>query len=202
MKALAGVHLTAEGFDGVRRRVRVPRENSNVGALRNAVAEQWGWPPSHTRLVFAGDALDDDGALLADVGLGAPADSTIVRCWLTRPPTAQLAASEERGAALLAAARALLAWSKPVSARFWIGLVLWCLSAKLAGRLGFGNPYVLLSAFVLVFSNLGQRRAGELSAYNVFNPQFQELLGQLRLEHLEADLIDPHRLAQRLAGGD
>jgi len=95
---------------------------------------------------------------------------------------------------MIADIRAALA---SVPTRQWLSVLAWCATAKLAGKAGFGNPFVLLSLFALVIRNLGQRRPGELSAYNVFNKDFQELLGQLRLEHLEADIVDPHRLAAR-----
>ncbi|KAG8458460.1 hypothetical protein KFE25_004338 [Diacronema lutheri] len=193
--------VVAESFDGVRWTARLPRAEQTVGALRRAVAEQWGWPLARARLVVAGDALDNDDARLADVLPDAEPDEAVVRCWLApiRSPAGALPApGGERGPSLAAdAARDLIAWARTVPVRAWAGTLAWCASAHVAGRLGFGNPYMLFSAFVLVFLNLGQRRAGELSAYNVFNPQFQELLGQLRAEHLEADLIDPHRLARR-----
>ncbi|KAJ1639462.1 hypothetical protein T492DRAFT_937135 [Pavlovales sp. CCMP2436] len=192
--------IEIESLDGVRRTCRVPSEDPSVGALRRCIAEQWGWPWHRVVVVLAGKLLDDDGAPLRDVGL--PSTEAVVRCWLASPREPGLGAkpggvNDGGVGATVAAARDLLAWAKSVGARFWLGVLMWLASAKLAGRMGFGNPYILLSMFVLVFSNLGQRRAGELSAYNVFNEGHQELLGQLRPEHLEADLIDPNRLAER-----
>lgn len=187
--------VVAESFDGIRRTCRLPRAEQTVGALRRAIAEQWRWPPHRTRVVFSGERLDDDDAQLGDAGLLTAAGGALVRCWLAPAPqpARPAARADERGSAL-AAARDLAGWARGVPVRFWAGLLAWCVSANLMGRLGFGNPYLLLSAFVLIFANLGQRKLGELSAYNVFNPQFQELLGQLRAEHLEADLINPHRI--------
>ena len=60
----------------------------------------------------------------------------------------------------------------------YFGLVIWAVGAKLSSSFGFGALYVLASIVLLIFCNLGQRKAGEASAYSVFN-NFRELPGQL-----------------------
>jgi len=52
---------------------------------------------------------------------------------------------------------------------------------------GFGAVFVLLMGFATVFMNLGERRAGQASAYTVFN-NFQPLEGELRMEQVEAEM--------------
>jgi hypothetical protein len=192
--------ITAETLDG--RSVAVKAQG--VRAVRIAVAEAWGWPTSRTRLALSGTLLSDgEDAPLDALAATTASKTAAVRCWLASacPPSAR--ASERTGGAELAsAARDLLAWSKEVPLRTWLGIVSWLASARLAGSLGFGNPYVLLSMFALVFFNLGERKQGDLSAYNVFNDNFTELLGQLRAEHLEADIIDPNRIAARARADD
>mmetsp|Transcript_58971 Transcript_58971/g.140266 ORF Transcript_58971/g.140266 Transcript_58971/m.140266 type:complete len:296 (-) Transcript_58971:42-929(-) len=56
-----------------------------------------------------------------------------------------------------------------------------------AMRAGFGAVYTLALCFAVVLSNLGQRKAGEASAYTVFN-NFEYLEGELRMEQVEAEL--------------
>lgn len=41
---------------------------------------------------------------------------------------------------------------------------------------------------IMILRNLGTRRDGELSAYTVFNRDFEALPGQLRAEHFEAQI--------------
>jgi len=62
-------------------------------------------------------------------------------------------------------------------------LVLWALAI----HLGFGAVYVILVAFAVIFSNLGDRAEGEASAYSVFN-NFQYLQGELRMDQVEAEM--------------
>ena len=42
-----------------------------------------------------------------------------------------------------------------------------------------GGPYVCVSALLFFFCNTSRKRRGELSAYSVFNPNFQRSAGQL-----------------------
>ena len=48
--------------------------------------------------------------------------------------------------------------------------------------------FVFATFFALIFLNLGKREEGELSAYNVFNPNFQRLQGDNLAEQFEAQL--------------
>mmetsp|Transcript_17507 Transcript_17507/g.42474 ORF Transcript_17507/g.42474 Transcript_17507/m.42474 type:complete len:383 (+) Transcript_17507:290-1438(+) len=62
-------------------------------------------------------------------------------------------------------------------------LSLWALFSYL----GFGAVFVLVMGLVTVFMNLGERKAGQASAYTIFN-NFQPLEGELRMEQIEAEM--------------
>ena len=47
---------------------------------------------------------------------------------------------------------------------------------------------VFVTFFYVIFTNLGKRKAGELSAYNVFNPNFQRIAGDNLAEQFEAQI--------------
>ena len=52
-----------------------------------------------------------------------------------------------------------------------------------------GRLYICLTGFVVIFSNLGKRAPGTLSAYSVFNPNFEELPGTLNASQFEAEIM-------------
>lgn len=52
----------------------------------------------------------------------------------------------------------------------------------------FASLYIILSLFVAIFLNLGERQAGEMSAYSVFNKGFVNLQGTLRGEDLDREI--------------
>jgi hypothetical protein len=54
-----------------------------------------------------------------------------------------------------------------------------------------GAPYVLVSVLVGMLTNLGDRAAGQMSAYSVFNENYTRLLGE----------TDPEQLAREMVGG-
>ena len=66
----------------------------------------------------------------------------------------------------------------------WAAALAWILCAAVADRMEVGPLYVLGTICALVFLNLGKRRAGEASAYSVFN-QFRALPGQLTADELD-----------------
>lgn len=47
---------------------------------------------------------------------------------------------------------------------------------------------VTTSGFVFIASNLGTRKAGEASAYSIFNEGFQQIAGTFGAEHMDAQL--------------
>jgi len=58
-------------------------------------------------------------------------------------------------------------------------------------QLGFGAIFFIVSSFVLIWTNLRKtpRKAGEPSAYSVFNPNCEAIDGTLKAEHLEKQLL-------------
>lgn len=48
--------------------------------------------------------------------------------------------------------------------------------------------FIILSVFLGIYFNLGSRRPGSFSAYNIFNKGFVHLLGDLRAEQIDAEL--------------
>lgn len=54
---------------------------------------------------------------------------------------------------------------------------LWILGGPLVAAHGFGAVYVGASLVLLICMNLGRRKAGEASAYSVFNEDFRRLPG-------------------------
>jgi hypothetical protein len=50
---------------------------------------------------------------------------------------------------------------------------------------GFGSVFISASILVLIFANLGKRKPWELSAYSVFNRNFERLPGTLNLNDIQ-----------------
>ncbi|MFH4981920.1 hypothetical protein AB6A40_008629 [Gnathostoma spinigerum] len=69
----------------------------------------------------------------------------------------------------------------------------WALLQMLFTYVQFGFVFFLFSLLVGLALNLGQRRPGEMSAYSVFNPNCERLLGTLTAEHFERDLLRQNR---------
>ena len=71
--------------------------------------------------------------------------------------------------------------------RFWLGVAAWCVGAHASARAELGPLYILGTIFILIAINLGQRAAGQASAYSIFN-NFRRLPGQLTAEDLDHQL--------------
>lgn len=70
-------------------------------------------------------------------------------------------------------------------------ILLWLVLLGLFAELEFGLPFFVLSLFYWIYEGLrspGNRQPGELSAYSVFNPDCQPLLGSLTAEQLEGEM--------------
>ena len=65
-----------------------------------------------------------------------------------------------------------------VSLKTWLSIVLWCAVWMLFIYIEFSSIFIILSLFGVIFSNLGQKKDGDLSGYSVFNKGFTTLLGQ------------------------
>lgn len=78
-----------------------------------------------------------------------------------------------------------------ISNVFLLKLLLWLVLLGLFVELEFGFPFFVLSLFYWLYEGLrspGTREPGELSAYSVFNPDCQPLLGSLTAEQLEGEM--------------
>ncbi|XP_037541516.1 SAYSvFN domain-containing protein 1 [Nematolebias whitei] len=70
-------------------------------------------------------------------------------------------------------------------------VLLWLVLLGLFIELEFGLPFFIISLFYWLYEGLrspAPRKPGELSAYSVFNPDCQPLLGSLTAEQLEGEM--------------
>lgn len=70
-------------------------------------------------------------------------------------------------------------------------VLLWLVLLGLFVELEFGLPFFVISLFYWLYEGLrspATREPGELSAYSVFNPDCQPLLGTLTAEQLEGEM--------------
>mmetsp|Transcript_12326 Transcript_12326/g.23554 ORF Transcript_12326/g.23554 Transcript_12326/m.23554 type:complete len:214 (+) Transcript_12326:140-781(+) len=70
----------------------------------------------------------------------------------------------------------------------WTLLFLWLAASRVAYVYEWGPVYIILSGFVVIFTNLGRRREGEMSAYSVFNEGFRELPGTFNAADVDTHL--------------
>ncbi|XP_043076302.1 SAYSvFN domain-containing protein 1 [Puntigrus tetrazona] len=70
-------------------------------------------------------------------------------------------------------------------------VLLWLVLLGLFAELEFGLPFFVISLFYWLYEGLRSpkaRRPGEMSAYSVFNPECQPILGTLTAEQLEGEM--------------
>jgi hypothetical protein len=73
---------------------------------------------------------------------------------------------------------------KQIPPIYIILLLTWGLTIKLK----IGSIWFIGSSIFILLANLGQRQKGELSAYSVFNKEFQSLLGTITAEQFEKEI--------------
>lgn len=163
---------------------------------RALLARAVGLPPAGLRIVYAGAAVDDAGlAALPDGAtvLCVAAPSRQREHALTEvsgTPDADededaelrhAAAEAEKGAEVWA--KRLAAWLRrehrwpdwallvvlSVRWRHVAAFAAWCAVARTLNGLGAGPPFVVLSGIALICTNTSTRKAGEASAWSVFN---------------------------------
>jgi len=78
------------------------------------------------------------------------------------------------------------------SGYFWLGLVSWMIGSKVASYYNIGGPYIVMTVLLLMFTNLGKRKEGTLSAYSWFNTGGRRLPGDLTADHLDHQLRRGH----------
>lgn len=79
-----------------------------------------------------------------------------------------------------------------LSLRAWLVIIAWFVIAPIAYRWDLGPLYILATAFIVIFLNLGKRQEGEISAYSIFNEGFRELPGTLNADRLDRDIRAGH----------
>ena len=57
--------------------------------------------------------------------------------------------------------------------------IIWYCLYRLFLKYNFGAVYFMITIIALIFLNLGERKPGELSAYSVFNPNHERIIGSL-----------------------
>ena len=57
--------------------------------------------------------------------------------------------------------------------------IIWYSLYRLFLKYNFGAVYFMITIIVLIFLNLGKRKPGQLSAYSVFNPNQERILGSM-----------------------
>ena len=177
--------------------------SGSVGTLRRRVAEARGLPAdARVRLCLRGEEITDDGR-----GAGALEGETLT-AWTPRYSaglSSQLAERserlrQERAAELAFASRPL--WRKAIDAArirgpaalaaarrappgVWARAGAWLVLALLTVRLQLWPPFLIVSCVWLMWTyGLGERGAGEESAYTVFN-NFRALPGQMGADEIQ-----------------
>mmetsp|Transcript_7581 Transcript_7581/g.15407 ORF Transcript_7581/g.15407 Transcript_7581/m.15407 type:complete len:213 (+) Transcript_7581:131-769(+) len=79
-----------------------------------------------------------------------------------------------------------------VKAWQWAVFVVWLILSRIAYVHELGPVYIIMTGFVIIFTNLGRRREGEMSAYSVFNDNFQELPGNFNADRVEQQIRQGH----------
>jgi len=76
------------------------------------------------------------------------------------------------------------------STTFILKCLLWFILMVVFVKLEFGAVFFVLSCLYLIWTNLrsGPKKEGELSAYSVFNPNFETIDGTLTAEQFEREL--------------
>ena len=75
-----------------------------------------------------------------------------------------------------------------MSLRTWLKLAVWFVLMLVCRHYRLGHPFIITSLIVLLLNNLGEKKAGDVSAYTVFNADMRALPGQLRMEDLEREM--------------
>ena len=74
---------------------------------------------------------------------------------------------------------------KFIFSKYCVILILWLILLKFAMVYEIAKIYIMLSGFALIFTNLGKRAPGTLSAYSVFNKNNEKLLGTFDINSVE-----------------
>lgn len=76
-----------------------------------------------------------------------------------------------------------------ISNVYFLYFILWSIGYLLFLEHGFGIVYLTSSIIGFIFCNLGRREEGTLSAYSVFNPNFERLDGTFSSDDFERNVL-------------
>ena len=76
-----------------------------------------------------------------------------------------------------------------ISNIYFLYFLLWLIGYLLFLEFGFGIVYLTSSIIGVIFCNLGKREKGTLSAYSVFNPNFERLDGTFTSDDFERNVL-------------
>jgi hypothetical protein len=185
-----------------------PGPDTTVAALKRQVAATAFGTQSvaaNIRLCLDGTLLDDRSKLGAALPQQHGADIALT-VWTSRWSRSRseeahaLAATRQRHAAARAVTSSVLrtvrgavpvasAMLRAVPPRWWAILAVWHLLGYIARWLEMLPLFGFVTAIALIYTNLGERKPGEVSAYTVFNEGMRALPGQLRAEDIERDML-------------
>ena len=76
-----------------------------------------------------------------------------------------------------------------ISNVYFLYFLLWLIGYLLFLEFEFGIVYLTSSIIGVIFCNLGKREKGTLSAYSVFNPNFERLEGTFTSDDFERTVL-------------
>lgn len=77
-----------------------------------------------------------------------------------------------------------------VKTKTFVIILIWLILLKISLKLQIGQIFISFSGILFIFNNLGKRLPGTLSAYSVFNKNYEKLLGTFSSEEVEKQLIN------------
>ena len=72
--------------------------------------------------------------------------------------------------------------------KLFVIICIWIFFFRQSINFGWGSVYFMISILVFIFNNLGKRKPWELSAYSVYNRNFERLPGTLSVNDLQPGL--------------
>ena len=82
-----------------------------------------------------------------------------------------------------------MSWTQVACVLVWLGI---------AWLTRLDRVFIIVSVLLGIYFNLGSRRVGSFSAYNIFNKGFVHLLGDLRAEQIDAELRNQVAVPRRV----
>ncbi|CAD8172719.1 unnamed protein product [Paramecium pentaurelia] len=66
--------------------------------------------------------------------------------------------------------------------KYFVYTIIWLIGGRISILYSMQGLYVIITGFALIFTNLGTREKGTLSAYSIFNKGYKKLMGQMTEE--------------------